>query len=1087
MKKGGVISVEISHYLVRAADSTGPAARCAMNERTIFLGALEREDPAARAAYLDRACAGQPALRQRVEELLRSHQEADAFLTESAMEQLQAAEQSLAFLGPPREPGSLGRLDHYDVLEVVGRGGTGLVLKARDTKLQRVVAIKVLAPRLAASGTARARFVREAQAAAAVRDDHVVAIHAVSHEGPVAYLVMEYIHGITLEEQVKQAGALELKETLRIGMQVANGLAAAHAQGVVHRDIKPANILLENHVQRVKITDFGLARAAEDAAPAPGRVLAGTPLFMSPEQARGEPTDHRTDLFSLGSVLYTLCTGRSPFRADTTAAVLHSVAEVTAPPLRWVNPNVPDWLCDLIGRLHAREADRRLASAREVADVLGGQLALLQGPPRTPPPAGKAVAPSRRRWLVAAICLAALLVALGAVAAWLKPWQGAAPEVQPDPGDRPGDAAPEGRRRPAEPLDLRCETIPPRLLTLAGGGDPAKAPPELAAVLGDGRFLLPHVGATAWMEESPDGKLLAVPLDEDVVLFEAPAGTYLRSLKGPGGRVVWVTFSRDSQLLAATTWHEGLDGALRVWEVRTGKERFTKPVPGPKVSGATAFSADGRRLVGEGSARLHVWDARSGEETQTVTVVPGGCGRVCFSPDGRHLAAALWQGRGVKVFDWDGERLAASSTLQGHSEGVMTVAYSPDGKVLASGTDKEFKLWEAQSLREIRTVSTPAQELAFSPDGRTLFASAGIAKMSSVHTWTRWEVGTQNELPALSVEVAVEPAHAWHCLSRDLRLLFLAPGGPHATCVRAIDTVSGKEVFPRRQHLAPLNAVAVGPDGRTLASAGEDRVIKVWDLADGRVLHSLAAHAGAVWGLAFSPDGTLLASGSRDGTIALWDVGSGSQVRALRGHSRVESRLRFSPDGRTLAAGGDSSGVNLWDVATGERRAPLAGHAGAVRCVAFSPDGTRLASGGEDGTVRLHNLAAGSSQRLTAPQGVNDLAFSPDGHTLAAVTDAPEAAVCLWNLETGEQTTGHGHAGKVQGVAFTPAGPLLATCGEDGTIRLWDRAARRPVRTIGPGPFGGPVRAVAFTPDGRYLLTANANGTVYVLRVGTTP
>src|SRR5262249_21737480 len=154
--------------------------------------------------------------------------------------------QALTFLAPPREPGALGRLDHYDVLEVVGRGATGVVLKARDRKLQRVVALKVLAPRLAACGPARERFVPEAPSTAAVRDDHVIAIHAVSDEGPLPYLAMEYIDGVTLEERIKQGGPLEIREILRIGLQAASGLAAAHAQGVIHRDIKPANILLEN-------------------------------------------------------------------------------------------------------------------------------------------------------------------------------------------------------------------------------------------------------------------------------------------------------------------------------------------------------------------------------------------------------------------------------------------------------------------------------------------------------------------------------------------------------------------------------------------------------------------------------------------------------------------------------------------------------------------------------------------------------------------------------------------------------------------------------------------------------------------------
>jgi serine/threonine protein kinase len=592
-----------------------------MTERSIFLGALERDDPAARAAYLDAACAGKPALRQRVEELLRSHREAGTFLDVPAPEQLAAAEQSLAFLGPPREPGALGRLDHYEVLEVVGRGGTGVVLKARDTKLQRVVAIKVLAPRLAACAGARERFVREAQAAAAVRDDHVVAIHAVSDDGPVPYLVMEYISGTTLEETVRRGAALGLKEILRLGMQVAKGLAAAHAQGLVHRDVKPANILLENGVQRVKLTDFGLAGAASDAN-LPGRAaIAGTPLYMSPEQARGAPTGPGSDLFSLGSVLYTLCAGRPPFRADTTAAVLKLVGAAAPTPLREVKPDVPGWLCDLIAQLQAREARDRCASAQEVAELLSKQLAVLQQPSLAPPPGAESASPGppgRRRGLFLLACLIALLSALAALVAFLKPWQHAEPEHRPDDPVRPA------RGGPVEPLNLRREIIPPRLLALAGGGDPAQAPPELAAVLGDGRFLLPRTDSSNWMDQSPDGKVLAVPFYEDVALFAAQTGDYLRTLKGPGGRVVFVSFNHDGQLLAATTWYEGGRGAVRVWDLHVGQELYTNPVPDSRVSGATAFSPDGKGVITEGWKRLHVWEARTGKVIQTLDGLAGG-------------------------------------------------------------------------------------------------------------------------------------------------------------------------------------------------------------------------------------------------------------------------------------------------------------------------------------------------------------------------------------------------------------------------------------------------------------------------------
>jgi WD40 repeat protein len=646
------------------------------------------------------------------------------------------------------------------------------------------------------------------------------------------------------------------------------------------------------------------------------------------------------------------------------------------------------------------------------------------------------------------------------------------------------DDPPSGEIGPRVHLDLRRADVPPALLALAGGGDPGQAPSELAAVLGDGRFLAPQGGGILWMQQSPDENALAVPLAGDVVLFEAQTGKYLRSLQGPGGRVVWVNFSSDSQLLAASTWYEGENGAVRVWDLRTEKELFTNPVPGRKISGTLAFSRDGRHLLAEGSERLHVWDAHSGEEVQTVPIVPGGCGRICFSPDGRRFAAALWNGRKVKVFDWDGEKLAERSTLEGHSAPVMAVEYSPDGKWLASGTEKEFKLWEGESLREIRSVKTPAQELAFTPDGRTLYASATCAKSTPFHTWTRWDLMTHNELPALSLEISVEPNFAMHCLSRDGKVLFLVPGAHYPTSVRAIDTASGKDIFPRRGHVAPLNAVAISPNGGTLASAGEDRAVKVWDLTDGRILHSLAVHTEAVWGLAFRPDGKLLATGSRDGTITIWDPRSGTQIRTLHGHSRSPSRIRFSPDGTFLAAGNERGAVMRWDVASGTEAGQLPGHSGVVRCVTFSPDGKLLASGGEDRSVRLHDLVNGGSRKFPVPAAVNEVAFSLDGRSLAAVGDVPEAGVHLWDLESGKEMTWQAHTGQIHGLAFSASAPLLATCGEDGTVRIWDLTSDAPhARVIGPGPFGGPVRSVAFTPDGRYLATANANGMVYLLRV----
>jgi serine/threonine protein kinase len=206
-------------------------------------------------------------------------------------------------LEPADQANELGRLGGYDVQEIIGRGGMGVVLKAYDRELKRCVAIKVLAPHLAQSSLAKRRFTREAQAAAAVVHPNVLAIHQVQPTGPLPFLVMPLVAGESLAERLKKQGSLELKEILRIGMQAAAGLAAAHEQGLVHRDVKPANILLEKGVERAVLTDFGLARAADDLALTRYGVIAGTPQYMSPEQARGESLDARSDLFSLGCVL----------------------------------------------------------------------------------------------------------------------------------------------------------------------------------------------------------------------------------------------------------------------------------------------------------------------------------------------------------------------------------------------------------------------------------------------------------------------------------------------------------------------------------------------------------------------------------------------------------------------------------------------------------------------------------------------------------------------------------------------------------------------------------------------------------------
>jgi serine/threonine protein kinase len=300
-------------------------------------------------------------------------------------------------LGPSDDPRMMGRIGTYEIVGILGRGGMGVVFKASDAPLNRFVAIKMLLPHLAASGAARKRFAREGRAAAAVIDDNVMPIYHVAEWQGVPYLVTQYSGGVTLQKRIEQHGPLELKQILRIGLQTAKGLAAAHAQGLVHRDVKPSNILLDETVERATLTDFGLARAVDDATITRTGFIAGTPQYMSPEQVRSGHVDARSDLFSLGSVLYAMCTGRPPFQADNSYAILRRITDEQPRSIREINPDIPSWMSSTISKLMSKQPDDRYQSANEVAELLTGCLAHVQQPQITSLPSSLVTSESQTR------------------------------------------------------------------------------------------------------------------------------------------------------------------------------------------------------------------------------------------------------------------------------------------------------------------------------------------------------------------------------------------------------------------------------------------------------------------------------------------------------------------------------------------------------------------------------------------------------------------------------------------------------------------------------------------------------------------
>ncbi len=385
------------------------------------------------------------------------------------------ADPLLSLLRPPHADGELGRLAHFAVTRLLGRGGMGAVFAADDLLLHRKVALKVMRPELTARPEARERFLREAQTAGGLEHDHVITVHHVAEDNGVWFIAMPLLKGEALDARLAREGRLPIPAVLKIGRETADGLAAAHSQGLIHRDIKPGNLWLEGTgeaggvgFRRVKILDFGLARAVQDDQhlTADGGVL-GTPAYMAPEQAAGEEVDHRTDLFSLGVVLYRCCAGELPFSGPNTMATLSALATKDAVPVGEKNPAVPAALADLIMGLLAKTAGDRPQSATEVAETLRRieqehATVIAQAPPP---------APRRRRVSALTLCVAALLVlGLAAVAAVI------VVKVRTPDGKETEVTAPTGSKVAVDPKGGVKVTLP--------GEAPAAAPDEITNSIG---------------------------------------------------------------------------------------------------------------------------------------------------------------------------------------------------------------------------------------------------------------------------------------------------------------------------------------------------------------------------------------------------------------------------------------------------------------------------------------------------------------------------------------------------------------------------------------------------------------------------
>jgi WD40 repeat protein len=1043
-----------------------------------------------------------------------------------------------AILAPAQGPDELGRLGSYRVLRVLGQGGMGAVLLAEDTKLGRRVALKVMLPRLAASAAGKQRFLREARGAARVRHDNMVVIHHVDEDRGIPFLAMEYLEGETLDSRLKRDGHLPLAEVLRIGIELAHGLAAAHQCGLIHRDVKPGNVWVEAGSGRVKLLDFGLVRAREDEGQLTGDGgWLGTPAYMAPEQvldpSHVEPT---ADLFSLGCVLYEMSTGTAPFAAGDAISVKISGQRRPPVPPGKHNAALPAAFTALVLRLLHPEPERRGDGAAAVA----AELECLAKPAAAP----------RRRWLWAAGLLLSLILGLAAAVIVLRTPAGEVmvetddPNIElvargnnlvrirdlktgktltldagkytlamtddgdgltvelPDAGPiilrrgaakivtitrkaAPVAATPQAampkmhrpeERVPADELDRAA--IPRAALAWPGGGDPDRAPPELVAILGDGRLRVR--GPSFAPDLSPDGRWLAVTSGTDVTLFDAQTGQYVRTLRGHTNMVYSARFSPNSKILASA----GPDHIVRLWDVATGRlrrafEAHKAPIP------CLAFNKDGTRLAtGSDDRTVAIWDVEHGTRLREFTGHTSIASSVAFSPDDTLVASGSWSWE-VRV--WDAVSGAAVQVLRmpGAREGhggypdMVQVAVSPDGTRLAAGNDHFAVLWDTTNWQRLWSRETPAQAIHFTPDGRHVWTSGGKAASAATRTFKRWDAGN-GEL----VETLPMPGRGFFgetALSQDGKTL--AVRGEWNSVAQLVDTQTGQPRFSSSGHTEPVESVAFSADGRRLASCGRDARICIWDMATGKEERVLTGHTAGVTRVAFLPDGRTLASCSDDRTVRLWDSTTGESLWKFDNHTEAVIRLAVSPDGRTLASGGYDRTIRLYNWSDRTMTCTIDGLNDRVEGLCFSDDGKWLASVTITGQCQVWATATGRPIRAFGTGRIGGApTFLPDGDRLLCGLVPGR----LWEFAiAGNEVVRQLRLASVHptSVALRADRRIVAASGAGGVFELCDWQAQPPARqTYRLFPYDSWIPQAAFSPEGRYLATANPDGTVYLFR-----
>jgi WD40 repeat protein len=992
--------------------------------------------------------------------------------------------------GPAPPPG--GRwpaVAGYEVLAELGRGGMGVVYKARQRRLDRVVALKMIRAGQGADGPGRKRFDGEARAVARLQHPNIVQIYEVGEADGQPFLALEFVEGQSLAQRL-DGTPWPARQAASLAEVLARAMHHAHARGVIHRDLKPSNVLLEGPPEAPpercvpKVTDFGLARTLDTAGETGTGAVLGTPSYMAPEQAEGHKgVGPAADVYGLGAILYELLTGRPPFQADAPLQTLRQV--VGAEPLRprLLNPVVPRDLETVCLKCLHKGPKKRYASALDLAEDLRRFLA---GEPVAARPAGALERGGRwaRRRPALALLLAVLLLAPPAAVVALAEHNRQLREAL-GRAER-GERAVRGHLYVAD-MRLAWQAWQTgdmaRFHELLARCEPAPGAPPAADLRGfewyylrglsespAGELVLrAHSGGACCVRYSPDGSLLASGgRGGRVRLWDARTGREMRTLEGHEGDVNMVAFSPDGARLASA----GDDRTARVWDVRTGQLLFAL-TGHPGVVYSVLFSTDGKLLItgGQGPG-VRLWDARTGraagslpgDDVSSLALSPRGdrlaiasrndplrfhdlAGRtvsqprgpghqgqideLAFSPDGEALASAGRQDYRGRL--WSVPAGAELAVLRGHLNGVHGIAFSPDGRLVATASrDTTVRLWDRQGNQKalLRGHTDCVWSVAFAPDGTRL---ASASRDGTVRLWGHPERLARGAAFCDLHTATGRPA----AFSPDGRALAATcPGG----AFRLLDVKTGRPLAVVGGPADATDFVAFAPDGRHVATADARGEVRTWDVESRRPVGRFAAHQGRATALAFSPDGRLLASGGADLTAGLWDWGSGRLLARLVGHEGTVRGLAFRPDGRVLATVSSDATVRLWDVPSGRPRATLRGHAAGVWGVAFSPEGRVLVTAGEDRTIKR------------------------------------------WDADTGAVLDTHGDLlAHIRCVAFSPDGRTLVSGGADGTVKFWQGSTCQELLTL-PTTDGNELTWAAFSPDGRTL--AIARGALYLWHAG---